>query len=150
VWGPAAPVRKEEDEIIFNLGMVKLGGALTGEGGWYGGGARTKSNVRERPLVAGGGGMGVEAVGRGAALGVDEAGSVMRERTRGVGRVFERARSAARQRGKKEKRGGSGRGGATQHGGSVGPGPDRVLADCDPGTARAGGASLFGQRRAGR
>jgi hypothetical protein len=32
VWGPAAPVRKGEDEISFNLITVKLGGALTGEG----------------------------------------------------------------------------------------------------------------------
>jgi hypothetical protein len=40
VWGPAAPVQKGEDEISFNLGTVKLGGALTGDGG-DGGGAQT-------------------------------------------------------------------------------------------------------------
>jgi hypothetical protein len=40
VWGPAASVRKGEDEISFNLGMTKLGGALNGEGR-DGGGART-------------------------------------------------------------------------------------------------------------
>jgi hypothetical protein len=67
-----------------------------------------KSDVRERPPVAGGGGTGAEMVGREAALekgaGV---GSAMREWTSGGSTVFlERARSAARLRGKKERRGG--------------------------------------------
>jgi hypothetical protein len=100
--------------------------------------------------VAGGSGPGAETVGREVAL---ERGAgkelVTGEQTRDSV-TFERL---GRRRGRERKRRGergSGRGGATRHGGSVGPGPDRVLADCDPGTARSGGASLFGQRRAGR
>jgi hypothetical protein len=45
--------------------------------------------VRERPPVAGGSSPGARTVGREVALGVDGAGSVTREQTRGVGRVFE-------------------------------------------------------------
>jgi hypothetical protein len=101
-----------------------------------------KSDVRERPSMAGGSGSGAEAVGRGATLGVDEAGSVTRE----VGRVFERARSAARLRGKKEKREGGGPavGAAWGLAPTGGRCPDRVPVGRDPGTARTGDASLLG------
>jgi hypothetical protein len=78
--------------------------------------------MRERPPVAGGGSTGAETVGREAALERGAgAGSVMREWTSGGSAVFlERARSAARLRGKKERRGGSGHGGATRRGGGRG------------------------------
>jgi hypothetical protein len=64
-----------------------------------------------------------------------------------VGRAFERARSAARLREKKERRGGGGPAWGCYM--ARGRCPNRVLAGRDPDAARAGDALLFGPRCAG-
>jgi hypothetical protein len=110
--------------------------------------------------MAGGGGTGVETVGREAAL--EKGGGQSRV---GVEGVDERARSRferlGRRRGregkKRERRGGgSSRGSATWCGMTSwglaltgGRRHDRVPAGRDPDATCAGGASLFGEQRAG-
>jgi hypothetical protein len=89
--------------------------------------------------MAGGGGPGAGSDG--------EARALERKSRRGVGmgeRVEQRewgasGSAAARQRGKREKMGGPGRGGARRRGGAVGPGPDqRTLPDSGPSAALTG------------
>jgi hypothetical protein len=154
VWGPATPVRAGEDEISINLGMAKLGGRSPERGKTAAALSkiqreREASGGRRRRYRHGSGGEGCGAQRRRSGVGdegADEGGS---------GYVFERARSAARLRGKKEKRGGGpdvgvphGVGAAWGLAPTGGRRPDRVPAGRDPDAACAGGASLFGQRHA--
>jgi hypothetical protein len=98
--------------------------------------------------VAGGSGPGTRTVRREVVLERGGRSGVGDEGVDGwqVGCAYERARSAARLRGKKERRGGGGSAVGVPHGAGavMGPGPDRVPACHDPDAARAGGASLFG------
>jgi hypothetical protein len=125
VWGPVAPVWKGEERFSSNLGMVKLGGRSLERGNT----ATTLDKIQRE--------------------GVDEWR---------VGRVFGASSvggAAEREKGE-ERGGGSGRGvprgmgrswGLASIGGRC---PDHVPAGHDPDAARAGGASLFRQRRAER
>jgi hypothetical protein len=79
--------------------------------------------MRERPPVAGGSGTGAETMGREVVLERGAgAGSVTREWTSGGSAVLFGASSigGAAEREKGEEKGGSGRGGATRHGGGRG------------------------------
>jgi hypothetical protein len=106
VWGPVAPVWKGEERISFNLGMAKLGGHSPERGKT----AATLGKIRREGEASRGRGQWSEC-GIGGEVGGAREGGQSGVSDEGVdewrvGRVFERARSVARLRGKKERRGG--------------------------------------------
>jgi hypothetical protein len=146
------------------MGLAPIWEWRSSEGAHRRGGRRrrrsAKSDVRERPPVAGGGGTGAKTVGREAALERGAgAGSVLREWTSGRGRALSGSVGGAAERERKERerrgpdaevpRGAGRRRGAWPQPCLGRPGPDRVPLGRDPDATRAGGALLFGQRRAG-
>jgi hypothetical protein len=126
-WGPAAPKRQGVRKLQEIAGIGSSGRSSTGSGGrrwslagiregdWAIGGRRRRSRCGERWGGSGAREEGSERNGDGRMSGAARAGS-------------ERLDGSATEGKRGGKRWGSGRGGATQRGGVVGPGPDRRTA----------------------